>query len=117
VARTYAVWAVLLDRLVLLDAPEPVLTSRIRGRHKPGDVFRQMADGEIRDLVARYRIAFERVLGGLARAAGHRRSCSPPRKPPPAVWAMRCSSCLRSVPVADAVRIATPLADAPRPRR
>src|SRR3989440_504803 len=28
---------------------------------------------------------------------------------------MRCSSCLRSVPVADAVRIATPLADAPRP--
>jgi len=67
---TYAVWAVLLDRLVLLDAPEPVLTSRIRGRHKPADVFRQMADGEIRDLVARYRIAFERVLGGLARAGG-----------------------------------------------
>src|SRR5437773_9073889 len=28
---------------------------------------------------------------------------------------MRCSSCLRSVPVSDAVRIATPLADAPRP--
>ena len=67
---TYAVWAVLLDRLVLLDAPEPVLTSRIRGRHKPADVFRQMADGEIRDLVARYRIAFERVLGRLARAGG-----------------------------------------------
>ena len=67
---TYAVWAVLLDRLVLLDAPEPVLTSRIRGRDKPADVFRQMADGEIRDLVARYRIAFERVLGGLARAGG-----------------------------------------------
>jgi len=67
---TYAVWAVLLDRLVLLDAPEPVLTSRIRGRHKPADVFRQMADGEIRDLVARYRMAFERVLGGLARAGG-----------------------------------------------
>jgi hypothetical protein len=67
---TYAVWAVLLDRLVLLDAPEPVLTSRIRGRHKPADVFRHMADGEIRDLVARYRIAFERVLGGLADAGG-----------------------------------------------
>src|SRR2546422_3702024 len=28
---------------------------------------------------------------------------------------MRCSSCLRSGPVPDAVRIATPLADAPRP--
>src|SRR5216684_2328106 len=44
-----------------------------------------------------------------------RRSCSPPRRPPPAVLAMRCSSCWRSVAVADAVRIATPLADAPRP--
>src|SRR2546426_2445199 len=28
---------------------------------------------------------------------------------------MRCSSCWRSGPVPDAVRIATPLADAPRP--
>ncbi len=67
---TYAAWATLLDRLVLLDAPEPVLTSRIRGRDKPADVFRHMTDGEIRDLVRRYRIAFERVLGGLARAGG-----------------------------------------------
>src|SRR5207247_10240969 len=64
------VWAALLDRVVLLDAPEPVLTSRIRGRHKPADVFRQMTDGEIRDLVARYRVSFERVLDGLARAGG-----------------------------------------------
>ena len=56
--------------MVLLDAPEPVLTSRIRGRHKPADVFRQMTDGEIRDLVARYRVSFERVLDGLARAGG-----------------------------------------------
>jgi len=67
---TYGVWAALLDRVVLLDAPEPVLTSRIRGRHKPADVFRQMTDGEIRDLVARYRVSFERVLDGLARAGG-----------------------------------------------
>jgi len=67
---TYAVWAALLDRVVLLDAPEPVLTSRIRGRHKPADVFRQMTDTEIRDLVARYRVSFERVLDGLARAGG-----------------------------------------------
>src|SRR5712691_9626058 len=48
---TYAVWAVLLDRLVLLDAPEPVLTSRIRGRDKPADVFRAMSDEEIGDVV------------------------------------------------------------------
>jgi hypothetical protein len=67
---TYAAWAAILDRLVLLDAPEPVLTSRIRGRHKPADVFRDMTDAEIRDLVRRYRAAFDRVLGGLARAGG-----------------------------------------------
>jgi AAA domain-containing protein len=67
---TYAEWAALLDRLVLLDAPEPVLTSRIRGRDKPADVFRRMSDGDIRDLVGRYRAAVERVLDGLARACG-----------------------------------------------
>jgi len=68
--RTYAVWAGVLDRLVLLDAPEPVLTSRIRGRHKPADVFRRLTDREISDLVARYRTAFARVLDGFAHAGG-----------------------------------------------
>lgn len=67
---TYAAWAALLDRLVLLDAPEPVLTSRIRGRDKPADVFCEMTDDEIRNVVGRYRVAMERVLGGLARAGG-----------------------------------------------
>lgn len=67
---TYAVWAGVLDRLILLDAPEPVLASRIRGRDKPADVFRDMTDDEIRDLVRRYRVAFDLVLGGLALAGG-----------------------------------------------
>ncbi len=67
---TYAVWAALLDRLVLLDAPEPALTSRIRERNKPADIFRAMSDEEIGDVVGRYRIGFERVLTGLARAGG-----------------------------------------------
>lgn len=67
---TYAVWADVLDCLVLLDAPEPVLTSRIRKRHKPADVFRQLTDREIRDLFARYRTAFASVLDGFAQAGG-----------------------------------------------
>jgi AAA domain-containing protein len=68
--RTYASWARVLDRLVVLDAPEPVLVSRIRQRHKPADVFRLLTDQEIRDLLARYRTAFEDVLRGLASAGG-----------------------------------------------
>ncbi len=64
--RTVADWAGVLDRLVFLDAPEPLLLSRIRGRQKPDDVFRQMSDAEIRDLIARYRVAFERVIGDVA---------------------------------------------------
>jgi len=54
---TYAVWAALL-------------TSRIRERNKPADIFRAMSDEEIGDVVGRYRIGFERVLTGLARAGG-----------------------------------------------
>ncbi len=68
--HTYAVWAGVLDRVVLLDAPLPVLTSRIRQRYKPADVFRHMTDGDIRDFTGRYRAAFARVLSGLARAGG-----------------------------------------------
>lgn len=68
--RTYAVWARVLDRLVVLDAPESVLTSRIRGREKPADVFAGMTDAQVLDLVMRYRPAFARVLDGLARAGG-----------------------------------------------
>src|SRR5207245_8417174 len=67
---TYPAWAARLDRGVWLAPPEPVLTPRTRGRHKPADVSRQMTDREIRDLVARYRVSFERVLDGLARAGG-----------------------------------------------
>ena len=63
--RSLQDWAGILDRVVLLDAPEPVLVSRIRGRHKPHDIFRQMTDAQILDLIARYRAAFDGVLGAL----------------------------------------------------
>jgi O-antigen/teichoic acid export membrane protein len=68
--RTLETWAALLDRVVLLDAPEPVLVSRIRSRRKPADVFRQMTDAEILDLIARYRVAFDGVIAGLTGAPG-----------------------------------------------
>jgi O-antigen/teichoic acid export membrane protein len=63
--RTLADWAGVLDRVVMLDAPEPVLVSRIRGRQKPHDIFRQMTDAQILDLIARYRTAFDGVLVAL----------------------------------------------------
>ena len=63
--RTLEDWAGVLDRVVLLDAPEPVLVSRIRGRQKPHDTFRHMTDAQILDLIARYRTAFDGVLGAL----------------------------------------------------
>lgn len=63
--RTLKDWAGVLDRVVLLDAPEPVLVSRIRGRQKPHDIFRHMTDAQILDLIARYRTAFDGVLGAL----------------------------------------------------
>lgn len=66
--RTLQDWAGTLDRVVLLDAPEPVLVSRIRGRQKPHDIFRQMTDAQILDLIARYRTAFDGVLGALTAA-------------------------------------------------
>ena len=63
--QTLQDWAGILDRVVLLDAPEPVLVSRIRGRQKPHDIFREMTDAQILDLIARYRTAFDGVLGAL----------------------------------------------------
>src|SRR5437667_368105 len=63
--RTLADWAGVLDRVVMLDAPEPVLVSRIRGRQKPHDIFEHMTDAQILDLIARYRTAFDGVLHGL----------------------------------------------------
>src|SRR5712691_2628649 len=52
--------------------------------------------------------------GWHARAV-RRRSCSPPPPPHPFVSATRSSSCSRSGLMADALRIATPVAEAPRP--
>lgn len=63
--RTLATWAALLDRVVLLDAPDSVLVSRIRGRTKPRDLLREMTDAEILDRIARYRSAFGRVIAAL----------------------------------------------------
>lgn len=70
--RTLAAWAATLDCLVMLDAPESVLISRLRARAKPNDVFREMSDAAVRDLVARYRAAFDRVIGALTARGGPR---------------------------------------------
>ena len=64
-----AEWARLLDRVVLLDAPDPILTERIRGRRKRDDVFRDFTDRQIVELAAAYRAAFAHVLRHLAPAS------------------------------------------------
>ena len=63
-----AEWTRLIDRVVLLDAPDPILTGRIRGRRKQDDVFRDFTDRQIIELAAAYRAAFAHVLRHLAPA-------------------------------------------------
>ena len=63
-----AEWTRLIDRVVLLDAPDPILTGRIRGRRKRDDVFRDFTDRQIVELAAGYRAAFAHVLRHLAPA-------------------------------------------------
>ncbi len=64
--RRAAEWAPLLDRVVLLDTPDPILMGRLRGRSKRDDELRDFTDREIVDLAAAYRAAFAHVLRHLA---------------------------------------------------
>ncbi|PYO69595.1 MAG: hypothetical protein DMD69_02245 [Gemmatimonadetes bacterium] len=64
--RRAAEWAPLLDRVVLLDAPDPILTRRLRGRSKRDDELRDFTDREIVELAAAYRTAFAQVLRHLS---------------------------------------------------
>lgn len=66
--RAIADWAASLDVLVRVDAPDPVLATRIRTRPQP-HMVRHSPEEAIRDFTARFRSAFDRVVGDL-RAAG-----------------------------------------------
>ncbi len=62
-------WASVLDAVVVLDAPDQVLASRIRARQHPHEV-KEFSDDEIARWMARFRQALEWVLAGMAQSGG-----------------------------------------------
>jgi thymidylate kinase len=69
VGRTLAWWAHALDAVVLVDAPDPVLSQRIRSRVKPHMVKHQ-SDEQISAFAARFRAEFAAVIPALTRLNG-----------------------------------------------
>jgi AAA domain len=62
-------WASLVDAVVVLDAPDRVLATRIRGRPHPHEV-KEYPDAEIARWLARFRQALEWVLAEMASYGG-----------------------------------------------
>jgi O-antigen/teichoic acid export membrane protein/thymidylate kinase len=76
VRRTLIAWAPVLDIVALLDAPDPILTQRIRSRAKPHMVKHQN-DQQIAAFAARFRVAFAWTLAAVTRLNGTRRISVP----------------------------------------
>jgi hypothetical protein len=62
-------WANILDIIVWLDAPDPVLIHRLRARQQDHTV-KGLSDDAIRGFIGSYRAAYDRVIGALAAANG-----------------------------------------------
>ncbi len=62
-------WAAVLDAVVVLDAPDPLLAQRIRARPDWHEV-KQASDLEIAVWMARFREALDWVLSGMAQHGG-----------------------------------------------
>ena len=69
--RVLARWARLLDLIVLVDAPDPVLTYRLRTRAK-AHPLKHSPDAVIHAFTARFRTAFNHVGAELRAASGPR---------------------------------------------
>jgi hypothetical protein len=67
--RTVAQYAKIIDLVVLLDAPDPVLAHRMRSRTKPHG-WKHKSVREIAEFGARFRRAFSEVLAALTAANG-----------------------------------------------
>jgi len=67
--REVARWSEAVDAVVLLDAPDRVLTERIRTRSKPHPV-KDGTDGEILDFIAGFRAAFAQLAADLVTPTG-----------------------------------------------
>jgi shikimate kinase len=73
--RSLQAWAAALDAVVWLDAPDPVLTARIRSRppSRPVDFrVRDLPDSAVAQILSNFRRAYERVLADLNVAGGPR---------------------------------------------
>jgi cytidylate kinase len=57
-------WASTLDAIIWLDAPDSILTERIRARNKAHRV-KQEADQEIYEFLGRYRASYEKIISEL----------------------------------------------------
>jgi shikimate kinase len=68
-SRTLERWRTTLDRVVWLDAPDPMLLARIRGRESR-HVVKERPEAEAREFLRRYRAALQGVLGKLSVAGG-----------------------------------------------
>jgi hypothetical protein len=69
--RVLGRWARLLDLIVLVDAPDPVLTYRVRTRSK-AHPLKHSPDAVIHAFAARFRSAFNHVAAELRAASGPR---------------------------------------------
>jgi len=67
--RAIARWAQLLDLIVLIDAPDPVLTYRLRTRAK-AHPLKHSPDAVIHAFTARFRTAFHHVSAEVRAASG-----------------------------------------------
>ncbi len=62
-------WALTLDLVIWLDAPDATLGERIRGRDQ-GHVVKEKSDVEVFQFLARYRAAYARILAELRAKGG-----------------------------------------------
>jgi len=60
----YRKWAFTLDEVFFLDASDSQLMERIRGRDK-WHIMKKESDSRVFELLAQYRIAYERVISML----------------------------------------------------
>jgi thymidylate kinase len=64
--RSFTKWAITLDAIVWLDAPDSVLIQRIREREKPHEV-KEWTDQAMLEFLHNYRSAFQQIISALTR--------------------------------------------------
>ena len=67
--RMTEAWAKKLDRIIVLDAPDPVLVERIGGRTQAHETKGRSPEVGY-EFLARHRRAFDDIIVGIARAGG-----------------------------------------------